>query len=73
MIYEEVIGGNVGGVLRQIRNGVNGFLVPSVEETAARIVQRLRDRRLRDSLRTDLSGSIRLPEATGDRGNEWLA
>jgi trehalose synthase len=30
------IGGNVGGIRYQIENGVNGFLVSSVEETAAR-------------------------------------
>jgi trehalose synthase len=38
-----VIGGNVGGIRRQIENGVNGFLVSSVEEAAARIVQLIKD------------------------------
>ena len=43
-----VIGGNVGGIRYQIKNGVNGFLVSSSEEAAARIVQLLKDRTLRE-------------------------
>ncbi|MBI2486359.1 MAG: glycosyltransferase [Deltaproteobacteria bacterium] len=42
-----VIGGNVGGIRYQIENGVNGFLVSSVEEAAERIVQIIKDKRLR--------------------------
>jgi trehalose synthase len=42
-----VVGGNVGGIRYQIKDGVNGFLVSSVEETAARIVQLLKDPGLR--------------------------
>ena len=38
-----VIGGNVGGIRYQIQDGVNGFLVSSVDEAAERIVQVLRD------------------------------
>jgi trehalose synthase len=38
-----VIGGNVGGIRRQIQDGENGFLVSSVEEAAERIVQILTD------------------------------
>ncbi len=38
-----VIGGNVGGIRHQIDDGVNGFLVTTVQETAARIVQLLQD------------------------------
>ncbi len=45
-----VIGGNVGGIRFQIENGVNGFLVSSIEETADRIVQLIRDRELREQL-----------------------
>jgi trehalose synthase len=33
-----VIGGNVGGIPKQIEDGVNGFLVSSLEETADRII-----------------------------------
>lgn len=42
-----VIGGAVGGIPTQIDHGGNGFLVSSVEETAARIVQLLGDEKLR--------------------------
>jgi len=42
-----VIGGNVGGIRHQIDDGVNGFLVNSIEETADRIVRLLSDEGLR--------------------------
>jgi len=42
-----VIGGNVGGIRYQIQDGVNGFLVTSVEETAERIVRVAKDKGLR--------------------------
>jgi trehalose synthase len=42
-----VIGGNVGGIRYQIKNGVNGFLVSSVEEAGQRIVQLLKDEKMR--------------------------
>jgi trehalose synthase len=45
-----VIGGNVGGIRYQIENGINGFLVSSVEEAAARIVQLLKDNKLRNQM-----------------------
>jgi trehalose synthase len=45
-----VIGGNVGGIRYQIEDGVNGYLVSSVDEAAARIVQLLKDRRLRERM-----------------------
>ena len=45
-----VIGGNVGGIRYQIEDGVNGFLVSSIEETAKRIVQLVDDKELRDEM-----------------------
>lgn len=42
-----VIGGNVGGIRHQIQNGVNGFLVLSVQEAAERITQLIKDNKLR--------------------------
>jgi trehalose synthase len=45
-----VIGGNVGGIRYQIEDGVNGFLVSSVEETADRIVRLLTDEELRRTM-----------------------
>src|SRR5207248_10868780 len=45
-----VVGGNVGGIRYQIENGVNGFLVSSVEEAADRIVRLLKDEKLREEI-----------------------
>jgi len=45
-----VIGGHVGGIRYQIEDGVNGFLVSSVEEAAERIVQVLEDEHLQARL-----------------------
>ena len=45
-----VIGGNTGGIRYQIEDGVNGFLVSSVQQAAERIVQLVRDKELRVQL-----------------------
>jgi trehalose synthase len=45
-----VIGGNVGGIRHQIENGINGFLVSSVEEAAQRTIQLLKDKRLCETM-----------------------
>jgi trehalose synthase len=45
-----VIGGNVGGIRYQIEDGVNGFLVSGIEETAARITQVVNNEKLRKEL-----------------------
>jgi trehalose synthase len=45
-----VIGGNVGGIRYQIDDGVNGFLISSIEETAKRIVQLVDDKELRGEM-----------------------
>ncbi|MGD2079504.1 MAG: glycosyltransferase [Nitrospirota bacterium] len=45
-----VIGGNVGGIRRQIEDGENGFLVSSVEEAAERIARLLKDGKLREEM-----------------------
>ncbi len=42
-----VIGGNVGGIRYQIEDGVNGFLVDTIEQAAQRIVQLIKDPDLR--------------------------
>jgi trehalose synthase len=54
-----VVGGNVGGIRRQIADGVNGFLVSSVEETARRIVTLVKDERLRRSMGEKARESVR--------------
>lgn len=53
-----VIGGNVGGIRHQIQNGVNGFLVSSVREAAERIVQLLKDKKLRLRLGRKAKGTV---------------
>lgn len=45
-----VIGGSVGGIRHQIVDGQNGFLVASVEQAAERIVQLVKDEKLRKEL-----------------------
>jgi trehalose synthase len=45
-----VVGGNVGGIPDQIEDGVNGFLVSSVEQAADRITRLLTDEPLRRRL-----------------------
>ena len=45
-----VIGGNVGGIRYQIKDGENGFLVSNVEEAAERIVQLLKNKDLRTKM-----------------------
>jgi trehalose synthase len=45
-----VIGGNVGGIRYQIDDGVNGFLVSSIEEAAERMVRLLKDSELREQM-----------------------
>ena len=41
-----VIGGNVGGITLQIEDGINGYLVNSVEETANRVLNLLKNPKL---------------------------
>jgi trehalose synthase len=45
-----VIGGNVGGIRYQIQNGVNGYLVSSVEEASTRMIELLENKKLRDKM-----------------------
>jgi trehalose synthase len=54
-----VIGGNVGGIRYQIEDGINGFLVSSVEEAAARIVQLVKDEKLRDQMGKKAQETVR--------------
>lgn len=54
-----VIAGNVGGIRCQIQNGVNGFLVSSAGECARRIVDLLKDRRLRKRIGSAAKETVR--------------
>lgn len=54
-----VVGGNAGGIRHQIEDGVNGFLVSSVEETAQRIVTLVKDEKLRRCMGAKARESVR--------------
>jgi trehalose synthase len=54
-----VVGGNVGGIRYQIEDGVNGFLVSSIDETAERIVQLVMNEGLRERLGQEARESVR--------------
>ncbi len=54
-----VIGGNVGGIRDQIKDGVNGFLVSSIEEAANRVVQLITDDRLRKQMGEQARETVR--------------
>jgi trehalose synthase len=54
-----VIGGRCGGIKHQIEDGVNGFLVSSVEEAAETIVRILKDKPLREKLGETARESVR--------------
>ena len=54
-----VIGGKVGGIRHQIEDGVNGFLVESVDEAAERIVRVLKDPGLRRTLGEKAKETVR--------------
>ncbi len=54
-----VIGGNTGGIRHQIEDGMNGFLVSSIEEAANKIVQLIKDRELRMHLGQKAKETVR--------------
>jgi trehalose synthase len=54
-----VIGGNVGGIRSQIENGVNSFLVSSIEEASERIVRLIKDEKLRERLGQKAKETVR--------------
>ena len=54
-----VVGGDVGGIRRQIRDGDNGFLVRTVDEAADRMVRILKDPALRRRLGARAKETVR--------------
>lgn len=54
-----VIGGNVGGIRYQIKDGVEGYLVSSIDEAADRIVRLLKDPELRFEMGTKARETVR--------------
>src|SRR5215216_5081616 len=54
-----VIGGDVGGIRHQIKDGWNGFLVSTPDQAAARMVQLLKNPGLRDQVGSRAKESVR--------------
>jgi trehalose synthase len=67
-----VIGGKVGGIRYQIEDGVNGFLVETVEEAAQRIVALLKDADLRKRLGDRARESVRSKFLMTRLMEDWL-
>jgi trehalose synthase len=67
-----VIGGRVGGIRHQIEDGVTGFLVGSVEEAAARIVQLVKDQQLRCRVGARAKEAVRRHFLLTRLLEEWL-
>jgi trehalose synthase len=67
-----VIGGNVGGIRRQITDGQDGFLVESAEQAADRIVQILRDPGLRERLGSRARETVRKNFLMSRLLEDWL-
>ncbi|MCZ7659918.1 MAG: glycosyltransferase [Xanthobacteraceae bacterium] len=67
-----VIGGRVGGIRHQIEDGVDGFLVETVEQAAERIVQLVKDpdlhRRMGEKARATVGGRFLMTRLMED----WL-
>ena len=54
-----VIGGNVGGIRYQIRDGENGYLVSSIEEASEKIVQLIKNEKLRHRMGKKAKETVR--------------
>lgn len=67
-----VVAGNVGGIRHQIEDGVNGFLVDSIETAAARIVQLLKDPQLRLDIGARAKQTVREKFLMTRLMEEWL-
>ena len=67
-----VIGGSVGGIRHQIEDGVSGFLVDSVEQAAARIVQVIRDPQLRGAIGARARETVRKRFLMTRLFEDWL-
>ena len=67
-----VIGGRTGGICHQIEDGVNGFLIDSVDHAAGRIVQLLRDRALRERLGAEAKRTVSKRFLMTRLMEEWL-
>lgn len=67
-----VIGGNVPGIRRQIRDGENGFLVDSIEQTAERLVQLLEAPALRHKIGAAARDTVRNDFLLSRLAEDWI-
>jgi trehalose synthase len=67
-----VICGDVGGIRHQIKDGWNGFLVKTPDEAAERLVQLLKDPRLREQLGARAKASVRDKFLMSRLLEDWL-
>jgi trehalose synthase len=67
-----VIGGNVAGIRRQIRDGETGFLVETIEQTAERIVQLLQAPALRQRIGAAAMESVRENFLLSRVAEDWI-
>ena len=67
-----VIGGDVGGIRHQIKDGWNGFLVKTPDEAAVRIVQVLKNPQLREQLGSRARATVREKFLMSRLLEDWL-
>jgi trehalose synthase len=67
-----VIGGNVGGIKHQIVDGENGYLVNSIDEAAARLVELLGDPELRQRMGENAKETVRTQFLMPRLLEDWL-
>lgn len=67
-----VVGGDVGGIRHQIKDEWNGFLVSTPDQAAARIVQLLKNPRLREQVGSRAKESVRQHFLLSRLLEDWL-
>ena len=67
-----MVGGNVGGIRSQITDGVNGFLVDSVEQTSDRILKLLQNPGLRAQFGANAKATVLQRYLLSHLIEEWL-
>jgi len=67
-----VVGGNVGGIRQQITHGENGFLVNSTAEAAERIVQLLKNPKLREQFGGRAKETVRQNYLLSHLVEDWV-
>jgi trehalose synthase len=67
-----VIGGRAGGIVLQVRDGLDGYLVDSVEECAQRTIQLLADPASADTMGTTGREHVRKNFISTRELEDWL-